>query len=110
MQKQHLVLGLLAKLLMDAHAADAPAPTCEQMRGEIGCQRFGGYEPYRLAPKKEFPCVANANSHPQCTGRLMGASRGPQLSRIASTTTDATTMMTEQAVPHFPTDLLDECP
>lgn len=35
MQKHYLVLGLLALLAMGGHAADAPVPTCEQIRAEI---------------------------------------------------------------------------
>lgn len=35
MQKQLPALGLLALLSMGAHAADAPAQTCEQIREEI---------------------------------------------------------------------------
>jgi len=35
MQKQHLALGLLTMLAMGAHAADAPAQTCDQIREEI---------------------------------------------------------------------------
>lgn len=35
MQKQYLALGLLAMLVMAAHAAEAPGQTCEQIREEI---------------------------------------------------------------------------
>lgn len=35
MQKQLTVLGLLAMLVIGAHAADVPAQTCEQIRAEI---------------------------------------------------------------------------
>jgi hypothetical protein len=35
MLKQYPVLGLLVILAMGAHAADVPAPTCDQIREEI---------------------------------------------------------------------------
>lgn len=35
MQKQHLVLGFLVTLVVGAHAVEAPAQTCEQIREEI---------------------------------------------------------------------------
>lgn len=56
MQKQHLVLGLLAKLLMDAHAADAPAPTCEQMReGIMAANGSVAMSHTDLLQRKNFP-------------------------------------------------------
>jgi hypothetical protein len=35
MLKQHPVLGMLALLVLGAHAADVPVQTCEQIREEI---------------------------------------------------------------------------